>query len=800
MKPVNFNCDWRVRRIDSESEERTVTLPHDAMLVEGRSEDSLGEHNISYFIGGDYEYIKNFDAPKEWENKDVYFEFEGVYQKAEIYLNGEKLAFRPYGYIGFAVDASAHIKCGETNELKVIARNSEQPNSRWYTGSGIYRDVNLYVADKRHIAFSGVKITTLSLSPAKVKVEVKTSDFSSAHIEIYSAADEIVAVGDTADGEVVLDIPVPEPWSPSSPYLYRLEASCGNDRATEHFGLRIITCTSEDGFRINGERVILNGACIHHDNGLLGACAYKTAEERKIRLLKETGYNAVRSAHNPCSKAMLDYCDRTGMLVMDEYVDMWYIHKTEHDYADFHGDWWEKDLKDIVDKDYNHPCVVLYSTGNEVSETAQPRGIELTKSMTEYLHSLDSTRPVTCGVNIFFNFLSSMGFGVYSDKKAKKAAEKAEKAKAEGGKKKKKKKVGSEFFNTIAGIFGDKFMKWGATLHGSDVKTRDAFANMDVAGYNYGILRYKHDLKKYPERLILGSETFCKDTFEFTKLAAANERIVGDFVWAGMDYLGESGIGAWEYKEYAPTFVNGYGWVTAGSGRLDITGTGGGEAAYTRVMYGLDKIAFAVVPVHTSHEKHSPSAWKMSNAKTSWSWEGYDGKKTQVEVYSRDHKVSLFVNGRKVGTKSIDKHGRAIFKTKYRDGEAVAVAYDSAGKETARTSMRTADGQTVLSLIPEKKTVAMDELAYVRIAFTDENLIVKPLVRGDVKVNVEGGELLGLGSGCSYTERSYITDVTDTYYGQALAIIKPTGGEIKVSASSLYGQATAYVNVKRRVF
>lgn len=172
MKPVNFNCDWRVRRIDSESEERTVTLPHDAMLVEGRSEDSLGEHNISYFIGGDYEYIKNFDAPKEWENKDVYFEFEGVYQKAEIYLNGEKLAFRPYGYIGFAVDASAHIKCGETNELKVIARNSEQPNSRWYTGSGIYRDVNLYVADKRHIAFSGVKITTLSLSPAKVKVEL----------------------------------------------------------------------------------------------------------------------------------------------------------------------------------------------------------------------------------------------------------------------------------------------------------------------------------------------------------------------------------------------------------------------------------------------------------------------------------------------------------------------------------------------------------------------------------------------------------------------------------------------------
>ena len=236
--------------------------------------------------------------------------------------------------------------------------------------------------------------------------------------------------------------------------------------------------------------------------------------------------------------------------------------------------------------------------------------------------------------------------------------------------------------------------------------------------------------------------------------------------------------------------------MTAGSGRLDITGTGGGEAAYTRVMYGLEKIAIGVVPVHTSHEKHSPSAWKMSNAKTSWSWEGYDGKKTKVEVYSRDFKVSLFVNSRKVGTKKVDDHGRAVFKTKYRDGEIVAIAYDQKGVETARTSMRTAGSQTVLSLLPEKKTVAKDELAYVRIAYTDENLNVKPLARGDVKVSVEGGELIGLGSGCSYTERSYITDVTDTYYGQALAVIKPTGGEIKIDASSIYGQASAYVTVK----
>ena len=308
---------------------------------------------------------------------------------------------------------------------------------------------------------------------------------------------------------------------------------------------------------------------------------------RKVRLLKENGYNAIRSAHNPCSKALLAECDRQGMLVMDEYIDHWYIHKTEHDYVDYFNDWWHQDLTDMVEKDYNHPCVVLYSTGNEVSETAQKRGIALTKEMTDFLHGLDDSRPVTCGVNIFFNFLSSIGFGVYSDEKAKKEAERAEKAKQRGEKAAKKKAVGSQFFNNLAGLLGDEFMKRGATLHGCDVKTRDAFANMDIAGYNYGIYRYKHDLKKYPQRLILGSETFCNDAYKFRELAKQEPRLVGDFVWAGMDYLGEVMVGSWEYADYAETFDGGPGWVSAGSGRIDLTGKPLGEALYTAWRWRL---------------------------------------------------------------------------------------------------------------------------------------------------------------------------------------------------------------------
>ncbi len=383
-----------------------------------------------------------------------------------------------------------------------------------------------------------------------------------------------------------------------------------------------------------------------HD-AMLGACCYPDAEERKVALLRKTGYNALRSAHNPCSKALLDACDRLGMLVMDEFVDCWYIHKTKHDYVEVFEDWWQQDLADMVAKDYNHPCVILYSTGNEVSETAQPRGIELTGRMTRWLHQLDDTRPVTCGVNIFFNLLSSLGFGVYSDEKAD--------AQARTGK---KKAVGSEFYNTLAGLLGDKAMKLGATLHGCDVKTRDAYANMDIAGYNYGILRYRHDLKKYPQRLILGTETFCNDAYRFWELARTEPRILGDFVWAGMDYLGEVGVGSWEYADYAPRFDGGPGWISAGSGRLDLTGLPLSEADYTRVAFEIEHGPRLAVrpPCHTG--KHSPSAWKMTNARRSWSWRGCTGRKTVVEVYLQAFAVDL--NG--------NAHNRSPFLCVYSEG------------------------------------------------------------------------------------------------------------------------------------
>jgi beta-galactosidase len=775
MNKISFNDNWKYYRVNEEGNSTNITIPHDAMIHENRSHDSAGGLNISWFEAYDYVYEKDFFVPQEYADKIIFLEFEGVYHNAEIHINDKKVFSHDNGYIGFHVEITAFIDFETENNIKVIVKNSKQPNSRWYTGAGIYRPVTMVVSEKEHIAIDGVKIRTISVSPAIVEISIDTTAEGDVSVSLYDDGDQTVyTFSGYSKGMFSVEAAIDNArlWSPGTPTLYRCRVEFKNDSIEEMFGIRKIQCDSSKGFCINDERTILRGACIHHDNGLLGACAYDDAEERKIRILKEGGYNAIRSAHNPCSKALLDACDRLGMLVMDEYADMWYIHKTRFDYATQVESNYRQDLKAMIDKDYNHPSVIMYSIGNEVSETSEKRGIELCGKMADYCHQLDNTRPVTCGVNIFFNYLYSLGFGVYSDKKAEK-----------------NKHVGSAFFNYIAGIVGDKFMKLGATLNGCDRKTREAFEKLDVAGYNYGILRYEKDMKKYPDRVIVGTETFCRDAYKFYEMAKKHPALIGDFVWAGMDYLGEVGTGAWEYKEYAPEFNLGVGWMTAGSGRIDITGNQTAELAYTRVAFELDKINIAVRPVSISDKRHSPSAWKMTNAVQSWSWNGYNGKKTKIEVYTRAYKAALYINDKCVGVKRTHKDCRVIYSARYYDGEIVAVALDKENNEIARTSLKTALHKTVLTLKPEKNTYQRRGLCVVNIRLTDENGVVKPFERADVKVSVKGGTLLGLGNGCSYNKRGYLTDVTDTYYGQALAIIKPDSQSEKiiVNAESNYG-------------
>ncbi|WEV69357.1 DUF4982 domain-containing protein [Bifidobacterium sp. ESL0775] len=903
MQATPFNDSWAYRHLDSNETFTPVTLPHDAMLYEPRLENAPGGTNTGWFDGRDYEYIRHFKPGEDLRGGTIILEFEGVYRLAEVFVNGQKAGSCDYGYTGFTVDITDLVTLGEDNEIRVVAHNADQPNSRWYSGAGIYRPVTLWAGPREHIRFEGIGVRTISTNPARIEITLQATGPGKAHVEIFERkgdADASMATtsrtfpatrsvpmskgitkgasestptiastdcetDDDGKASVTIDIPDAKLWSPEHPDLYTCQVSyqaakdgkptaghttnttvataagtnavtagdtatgtaadtagdtaadtaaeTTTDTASTTFGVRTLAW-GDSGFLINGKRTIMQGACIHHTNGILGAAAFPDTERRKVQELKAQGYNAIRSAHNPCSKAFLKACDELGMLVLDEYIDHWYIHKTLYDYVDYFSANWRKDLTAMVSKDRNHPSVIMYSIGNEVSETAEKKGIALTRSMVNLLHTLDSSRPVTCGINIFFNFLSSIGFGVYSDDKARKeveaeSGERAPKLSREdivpgacvtpgaqnGQAKPKHKAVGSEFFNNLAGIMGADFMKTGATLHVCDVKTRDAFAQLDIAGYNYGIKRYRKDLQRYPHRLILGSETFCSDAYRFREMAKENPRLIGDFVWAGMDYMGETSVGAWEYEDYAPA-ENGFGWLTAGSGRLDLTGRVTGEALYTRVALEKSQGPYlAVRPVNHTGDKHSPSAWKMTDAMPSWSWESCEGRKANVEVYARAASVALILNGQEIGRKPLRNDCLARFSCTYQPGILEAISFDENGKEIGRCTLTSAQGATRLTAslepesgfeesqslstdTPERKqnnaSVACQpgHLAYVRVRYTGINGITKPLERGTLSAKVNAGRLVAFGSAAPYNPDSFFTGNTDTYYGEALAIIE----------------------------
>ena len=797
MIKLDFNRDWTCRALKEGAKPIPVTLPHDAMRTEARVDTSLGEGNIGWYEGGDYEYARTFRVPPELSGKQLVLEFESVYHNAEVWLNGQKAAFRPYGYTNFYVELNPWIKPEGDNEIRVIARNADQPNSRWYPGTGIFRPVWLYALDEGHILLNGIRIDTVSIDPACVRVRVQTSRPGTVKIEILDGGSPVAEVSDMTGSDNMADVKIMVPdaklWNVETPNLYTARVTFENDTVEETFGIRTLTWTPEKGVAINGVRTVIRGACIHHDNGILGACTYPEAEERRIRILQEAGYNAVRSAHNPASKYQLEVCDRLGMLMMDEYVDCWYMHKTQYDYASYVSEWWKQDLKDMVEKDYNHPCVIMYSTGNEVAETAQPRGVALQKEFTEYLHGLDPSRPVTCGINIFFNFLSSMGMGVYSDEKAKQQAEAAKKAAADASAKKPKKKaVGSEFYNILAATIGCDFMKFGAWLPPCDWKTRDAFAAMDIAGYNYGNWRYRKDSRKYPKRLILGSETLIGDAYQFWECAKKIPQVVGDFVWVGWDYIGECGDGGPEFSTYKTDAPQDR--ARGGTGRIDFTGKKTPEVDYTRVAFELDKGPFLAAYPAFEKDKPAITGWVLTSAKRSWTYPGCDGNMTTVEVYARAASVELFVNGKSVGKKSLRKGCRAVFRTEYHDGEITAVSYDKNGAEIGRDTMRTAGPENLLRLEPEKTACKPGEMVYLRMRYTDAAGEVKPMERHRVSVTAENGTVMGTCNASPYFQGNYAQSEVPTYFGEALTIVQAGApGTLKVTVTDGEQTATAEI-------
>jgi beta-galactosidase len=777
-----------------------LTVPHDAMLFEPRDPDSPNRHHTGFYPGGTYRYSKTFPAPHEWRGSHVLLEFEGVYMRSEVLVNGRLVGGHPSGYALFHVDISDVLRFGGENVVEVVARNDQMPNSRWYTGSGIYRPVHLLVGGAVHMAPQGPRISTSSLegSDANLVVEVEISNPDDRDRQL-TLTSRLNSPGGAVTRSVLEGVPVAggqvttvaqrvavseaELWSPETPRLYggTVELSDGGEPLDEcqvEFGIRTLTFDGRRGMRINGSPLKLRGACLHHDHGVIGAHTLDAAEERRIRILKESGFNAIRSAHNPVARATLRACDRHGMLVMDELTDVWWRPKVRHDLSDEWETWWEADLESMVAKDFNHPSVVMYSIGNEIAETATDRGKQLNARMAERTRELDDSRPVTNCINGFLNLISPMDDG----KLATRASDKA------GGDEPNKNLI--LILNYLMGIL-DRTLKYIVRLPSVDRRTRDAFAAVDVAGYNYMSGRYRSDTRRYPNRVIVGSETNPTQTVGIWNAIEYLPNVIGDFTWAGWDYIGEAGYAAVRYNQrrqlYAP-----WPGLLAGMPVIDITG-------HRQTQSYLNEIAWhrragpylAVQPVNHAGEKQSGRSGRTDSIR-SWSWEGCEGRVAVVEVYADAVRVELALNGDLVGSQPSGKRRGYLskFSVPYQAGELTAVAYDAAGLEIGRDSLVSAGRGLQIRVEPECRTLRADglDLAYLPISLTDDAGTLRPLADREVHVEVSGigGRLLGFGSARPITEEGFSSDRHQTYWGRALAVIRAghEAGELTVTVSA----------------
>lgn len=785
MQKTDFNRDWTVQK-DGSTEILHVNLPDDAMIREERSKENKTASASAYFAGGKYIYTKIFNLSEDETRQTLILEFEAVYQNAIVFLNGRQVAERPYGYTNFFVDITGKVIAG-TNELKVVADNADVPNSRWYSGSGIYREVHLYRSESSYIRPEGLKVQIVDLNTIHIFADAVMQPNEKIVLEIFSDSGKIASAEGT---DVTITIPDAHLWSSEDPYLYTCQATLLQggtviDTAKSSFGIRTLSW-GKDGFLVNNNPVFFRGACIHHDNGVLGACGFHDAEFRRVRILKEAGFNAIRSSHNPISKAMLDACDKLGMYVIDEAFDMWLIKKNPYDYAgEKFSKWWKDDIAAMISKDYNHPSVVMYSIGNEITELGLATGQEQARIMTEFCHTQDHTRPVTAGINLMLATMAKSKKSIYGTD--------------EDGNVKNSGTGGmddaptSEFFNIMMNKMGGLINKAAKTKKATAIAEimSDIF---DIPGYNYASSRYKIDAKNHPEQATTGSETLPQTLYDNWQLVKSISTMTGDFMWTGYDYLGESGIGTIQYKDKKTKQPADPGLIiSGGAGIIDICGKKRPEVGWSKIIWGLQKTpTIGVDPYTRADYFQSLSMWRITDAVESWSWEGCEGKKASVTVYSDAAKVELFVNGKSAGKKKTKKDIAKFKKIPYEAGKIEAVTYDSSGKETGRTSLISATGKTLIKLTPEATSLCANgqDLCFLNIDLIGENGITKSSVDQNLKIEISGpATLQGYGSARPNIEKSFCSDTFKTFYGKSLAVIRagyePGTVTVKVSGKGL---------------
>ncbi len=802
MRRSPLNDGWTVRPKTNRFTERMgsgpapgpVTLPHDALI--GADRLPSGDAASAFFPAGTWEYHRTLELPLA-EGTSVSLEFEGIYRDASVYVNDSLAAHRPSGYSDFVVPVDHLIRFGEPNVLRVEARTHE--DSRWYPGVGIYRSVWLLQAGPVHLATGGLRVLTPEIDDdvAAVAVAVEVRNRSAAasdavvRTELRDRDGSVVAWDEatvtTDPGDIVtarrrLYVAGPHRWGPDDPYLYTcrvaLLADGGViDEESCTFGIRTLSSDPVRGLRINGEPVLLRGACVHHDNGPLGAATIDRAEERRVELLKAAGFNAIRSAHNPLSKPMLDACDRLGILVMDEAFDMWEEPKSEDDYALRFPDWWEADIEAMVRKDLNHPSVILYSIGNEIPEVGRPHGTRLGRALAEKVRSLDSTRLVTQAVS----GLLVGGAELFAE--LRKEIESAHpKTDEESG------------VNTVLTNLADRLNK----LMLSPVvatKSAETLSYLDVAGYNYMESRYGLDGGLYPNRVIVGSETHPAAIATGWAEVLKHPHLIGDFTWTGWDYLGEAGIGRVMYSEPGepPTeqsFMGQFPWLAAWCGDIDVTGHRRPQSYYREIVFGLRTDPYVAVrrPQHHGKTPHA-TPWSWSDAISSWSWDGFEGSPVTVEVYAAADEVELVVNGRSLDRRPVGAahRFRTEFETEFEPGLLEAVALRS-GEEVGRVGIRSASGPVQLEATVDRPVIGAHpgDLAFVDLTLVDGQGALHSSADRQIRVAVDGpGVLQAVGSANPASVESFTGPSCTTFDGRALAVVRPTGeGRITLTASA----------------
>jgi beta-galactosidase len=771
----NFDRDWRFLKSDapgaenaafSDSTWRTLDLPHDWSLEDlqqpatngtsaalpatpaatnspatgggrgrGRpnfavvgpfSPASAGGAATGYTLGGTGWYRKHFTLGKETLGKRISIQFDGVYMNSDVWLNGHPLGNHPYGYTAFAYDLTEFLNPpGQENVLAVRVNNAGR-NSRWYSGSGIYRHVVLQVTDPLHVGQWGVSVTTPQVTKQQATVSVVTTMENeqkggtavTLRIKLLGPTGKTLQTGETniqmaAGGHVEIptafDVKSPPLWSTDSPLLChaRVELLIGGkvvDASTTTFGIREIKFSVENGFTLNGVPLKLFGACLHHDNGPLGSAVIDRAEERRVELMKANGYNAIRTSHNPPSSYFLDTCDRLGILVLDEAFDCWESGKNSADYSRYFRAWWQRDLDSMILRDRNHPCVILWSIGNEIPQRDSARGYVIAKELSDEVHRMDPTRPVT------------------------------------------------------------EAMTWGAT--------ETAFSFLDVGGYNYQEGQYGGDHQRFPNRIMAGTESYPNSTANVWRLVERDPWVLGDFVWTGMDYIGEAGLGAARLDGEPGVYFDAY------CGDLDICGFKKAPSYYRDVVWGRSELEVFVHRPIPPGRRENVAGWGWPDELASWTWPGSESNRLQVAVYSQCDTVRLELNGKEIATRQING-GRltARFDVPYAAGELKAVGLKS-GKIVATKSLHTVGPAKKIRLTVDRSTIRADrnDLAYVTVEITDAAGNVLPDATNLVHFKLTGpGELAAVGSGAPNVMESFRQPQHTAWHGRALAILRPQG-------------------------